>query len=275
MRRNAAQSRFGLRTTLHPDQILSIWRDRFRTPPTRMTIVTLTLFRFGSLAARLWVLAQMATARPEMARMPEARFWKLCGSGSGEGFTPKPNWSVWAILVAWPDIATARDRVTHAPVFRRWRGRAVEDWTIYLAPASVRGEWSGRQPFAGTGTTDGPLAVLTRATLRPRAALQFWKRVPDISGAIGNDPDVAFKIGIGEVPLMHQVTFSVWPDAAAMARFARADGPHARAIRTVRKGDWFREELYARFRILGATGLWDGTDPLARLSPPLPALDAA
>jgi len=240
-----------------------------------MTTVTLTLFRFGSLARRLWILTQMATARPEMARMPDALFWKLCGSGTGEGFTPRPNWSVWAILVAWPDLATARDRVADAPVYRRWRDRAVEDWTIYLSPASVRGQWSGQQPFAGTGSADGPLAVLTRATLRPRAALQFWNRVPDISGAIGDDPDVAFKIGIGEVPLMHQVTFSVWPDAAAMSRFARADGPHARAIRAVREGGWFREELYARFRILGTTGMWGGADPLARLPLPLPALDTA
>ena len=243
--------------------------------PHSMTTVTLTLFRFGSVARKLWVLGQMGLARRDMARMPEAQFWKLCGSGTGEGFTPKPNWSVWAILVAWPDPATARDRVTHAPVFRRWRDRAVEDCTIYLSPASVRGAWSGRQPFAGTGTIDGPLAVLTRATLRPGAALRFWNRVPDISGAIGADPQVAFKIGIGEVPLMHQVTFSVWPDAAAMTRFAREDGPHARAIRAVREGAWFREELYARFRILGATGMWGGADPLARLSPPLPALDAA
>ena len=243
-----------------------------------MTTVTLTLFRFGSLTSRLWVLGQMALARPAMARMAGARFWKLCGTGTGEGFTPRPNWSVWAILVAWPDEAAARDGVANGTVYCRWRGRAVEDWTIYMAPGSVRGRWSGQVPFAAEDVPaqdEGPLAVLTRATLRPRAALRFWKRVPDISGAIGSDPSVAFKIGIGEVPLMHQVTFSVWPDAAAMARFARADGPHARAIHAVREGDWFREELYARFRILGTTGIWGGTDPLRRLSPTLPKMDAA
>jgi spheroidene monooxygenase len=82
---------------------------------------------------------------------------------------------------------------------------------------------------------------------------------------IGDDPHVAFKIGIGEVPLLHQVTFSIWPSAAAMAQFARADGPHARAIRAVRDGDWFAEELYARFRVTGARGTWHGQDPLADL----------
>lgn len=240
-----------------------------------MQTVTLSLFRFGTLADRLWVLGQMATARLALARMPEAGFWKLCGSGTGEGFTPRPNWGVWAILVAWPDAATARAQVANAPVFRRWRARAAEDWTIHLQAVSSRGEWAGVAPFAVQGTTEGPLAVLTRASLRPSRLLRFWDRVPDISARIGADPNVAFKIGIGEVPMLHQVTFSVWPDTASMAAFARGDGPHGRAIRAVRAGNWFREELYARFRILGTQGRWNGGDPLTRLSPPLPALDAA
>jgi spheroidene monooxygenase len=55
----------------------------------------------------------------------------------------------------------------------------------------------------------------------------------------GPTPNVMFKIGIGEVPWMQQVTYSIWPDAETMANFARADGPHARAIKAVRDGGWF------------------------------------
>jgi spheroidene monooxygenase len=118
-----------------------------------------------------------------------------------------------------------------------------------------------------TNATDstGPLAALTRATVRPAKALRFWDRVPSISAMIGSDPNVAFKIGIGELPLLHQVTFSIWPDTASMAAFARGDGPHGRAIRAVREGNWFNEELYARFHLLGSVGSWNGTDPLAAL----------
>ena len=47
-----------------------------------------------------------------------------------------------------------------------------------------------------------------------------------------------------------------------MHDFARADGPHARAIRAVREHGWFREELYARFTVLGHEGLWNGKAPL-------------
>ena len=73
---------------------------------------------------------------------------------------------------------------------------------------------------------------------------------------------------IGEVPMLHQVTFSIWPDAASMANFARGDGPHGRAIRAVREGGWFNEELYARFRLIGTAGTWGGRDPVAHLLAP-------
>lgn len=226
--------------------------------------VTLSFFRFDRPVARLWAFAMMGLARPAMRQVPGIGFWKLCGSGTGVGFTPIPNTRVYAILATWPDAATAA-RGLESAIFLRYRRRASESWTVHLAPTSVRGQWSGRTPFevtAASGT--GPLAALTRATIRPAILARFWGRVPDISARVGDDPNVAFKIGIGEIPWLHQVTFSIWPDAQSMAAFART-GPHAEAIRAVRAGDWFREELYARFAVQGATGTWNGIAPLAQL----------
>lgn len=228
--------------------------------------VSLSLFRSASAGARAWVLGQMGAARLAFMRMPDVGFWKLCGSGTGEGFTPVPNTAVWAILATWPDEATARARTWGEPVFRRWRAHADEAWTVFLSPTSSRGAWSGRSPFDVTeAPSTGPVAALTRATIRPAVLARFWGRVPGIEDVIGNDPNVVFKIGIGEVPWLHQVTFSIWPDPDSMAAFARRDGPHARAIRAVREEGWFREELYARFRILGDAGTWGGRSPLDRL----------
>ena len=122
------------------------------------------------------------------------------------------------------------------------------------------------QPFvAQTPATAGPVVAITRATMRARMFLRFWRRVPDISAVIGQDPIVIFKIGIDEVSLLHQVTFSIWPDAAAMANFARGDGPHGRAIAAVRAEGWFREELYARFAIVDDWGSWGGRSPIDAL----------
>lgn len=209
----------------------------------------------------------MALARRKRLWAAEAQFVKLCGSGTGHGFTPRPNWQVWAIFAVWPDEASARRNLAAHPVIARWRAAASQDWTVLLTPTSARGSWAGVNPLlpdAGAETdAGGPIAALTRATIRPRHALAFWRRVPDISAMVGDDARVILKIGIGELPLLHQVTFSVWPDAASMASFARHSGPHADAIRAVRAGDWFSEELYARFTVLGTQGVWGEGDPLA------------
>ncbi|MFU8881120.1 MAG: spheroidene monooxygenase [Rhodobacterales bacterium] len=235
-----------------------------------MQTVSISFFRFSSMTNRLWALAMMGAARLSMPRVPDIGFWKLCGSGTGEGFTPLPNTAVYAILATWPDEQTARCQTADAAIYQRYRRRAAEDWTVFLSPTSARGLWSGIAPFeVSEAPCPGPLAALTRATIKPSVALQFWRQVPDISQMIGSNRNVAFKIGIGEVPLLHQITFSIWPNKESMADFAQKDGPHAQAVRAVRKGDWFREELYARFRVLGDTGSWQGGSPLTKLEKPV------
>ena len=226
-------------------------------------VVSLSFYRFDSVFARVWALAMMGIARPFMARVPDIGFWKLCGSGTGEGFTPRPNTAVYAILATWPDLETAQAAHANAPIFARYRAQASEHWTLYMSASSERGQWSGQTPFvASDAPGDGPLAALTRATIKPGILQRFWGRVPDISQVIGKDPNVMFKIGIGEVPWLHQVTFSIWPDAARMANFART-GPHAEASRAVRDEGGFREELYARFTLLSDEGTWGGRAPLS------------
>jgi len=207
----------------------------------------------------------MLLARFSLPRVAGLDFWKLLGSGTGEGFTPLPNTAVYAILATWSDRTTAEHQLRDAPVFRRYRQHASETWTVFLTPVSSRGAWSGRAPFAPEkARQSGLLASLTRASVRLANLPGFWRRVPAISRRIGSDPNVLFKIGVGEVPWLHQVTFSIWPDESSMAAFARHDGPHARAIRTVRAEGWFSEELYARFRVTGEAGSWGGTSPLAQ-----------
>lgn len=227
-----------------------------------MQSVTLTLYRFGSFRARVWALTQMATARFALRGIRDVGTVKLCGSGIGEGFTPVPDTSVYAILATWPDHDTARRAMFGARVFRRYAEMSDEQLTIFLTPTSVRGRWDRQEPFVAQDIApDGPVAALTRATIKLSSARRFWRQEPAISRAIGQDPNVLFKVGIGELPLVRQATFSVWPDTKSMANFARADGPHAHAIREVRDGKLFREDLYARFRVDALEGAWGGVTP--------------
>ena len=154
--------------------------------------VSLSFFRFKPGLDRLWAFAMMGLARPQMRRVQGLKFWKLCGSGTGEGFTPIPNTGVYAILAVWDDPKTAKAQTHNADIYRRYARRACEAWTVYLAPTSARGTWSGVKPFAVEGAAqDGPMAALTRATVRPMAALKFWRRVPKISAVIGTNTDAA------------------------------------------------------------------------------------
>lgn len=231
--------------------------------------VSLSFYRFETLTGRLWAFGQMGLARIGLGLNRKIGFWKLCGSGSnsGEGFAPVALPTVFAIVATWPGEEIARRGTVEDRVFRSFRRRSDEHWTVFLGTRSVRGNWSGVAPFQITqdrAPASGPVAALTRANIRPAKALRFWDRVPEISRRVGTDPNVVFKIGIGEMPLLHQVTFSIWPSIEAMAAFART-GAHAEAIRAVRENGWFSEELYARFTVLSDEGTWHGTSPLSRL----------
>ena len=203
----------------------------------------------------------MGLARLHLSRVPQISFFKLFGTGSDDGFTfkvnPLTNTGVYAILAVWQNKNIAEKTISIDSLFHRYRDYSTQNWTIFLEPISVKGVWNGKQPFAPNGDKiDGQIVALTRATLKIRTMLSFWKKVPNVQKMIASDKNVLFKIGLGEVPLFNQVTFSIWPNAEAMESFARKNGPHADAIRAVRKGNWFSEELYARFKICGENGKW-------------------
>ena len=231
-----------------------------------MKAVSLSFFRFEGPGSKLWALWQMLAARRPLSAVPGIGFHKLLGSGTREGFHPYPNFSVYAVLATWPSLAEGRARIAESAVFQRYRARAVEDWTVFLGATRSRGRWAGEAPFALSSEPglpeDRAIAILTRATVKPRHVLAFWRRVPNISAAIRNQPKLLFKIGLGEIPWLHQVTFSIWTDRRAMEAFAYR-GFHAEAVARVREQGWFSEELFARFRVLHAEGCWEGVPPLS------------
>lgn len=231
-----------------------------------MQVVTISFFRYNTWPARLEALSQMARGRFALKNVPGLEFFKLLGTGSGAGFNPRPNVNVNAILCVWPDMDTAKRGLDKSITHRVLRDHSCETWTLYLTPTSARGQWSGVEPLRVTEKAKNPLAVLTRATVKLPVALDFWKIVPEIESMVANHPNCAFHIGMAEVPWVQQVTFSIWDRVRPMGKFAHGDCPHGHAIQQVRDGNWFSEEMYARFQILGDEGSWEGGSPLDRLS---------
>lgn len=174
----------------------------------------------------------------------------------------------WAVFATWDDAA-ALDRFRDRPLGGRW-GDAVERYDVVLAPVGAHGSWGGCDPLAGAMTVDGdtgPVAVLTRATVRATRLRTFLRAVPPVDAVLDDAEGLLAAVGIGEVPVGRQATFSLWRDAAAIQSFAYRDRTHAEVVERTRSENWYGEEWFARFRPVDRSGTWDGVDPLADTTP--------
>jgi len=125
------------------------------------------------------------------------------------------------------------------------------------------GEWGGEQPFDPVeGTVDGPIAVITRATIKPRFLWHFWRFVAPVAASLTGYRERLMSVGIGEWPIFMQATFSVWTNKAAMLDYAYKNPQHRAVVDRTRKLGWYKEELFARFEVLGTEGSWYGSDPV-------------
>ncbi|MDP9239713.1 MAG: monooxygenase, partial [Actinomycetota bacterium] len=103
----------------------------------------------------------------------------------------------------------------------------------------------------------------TRARLAPRRAMTFWRAVPPVSADLRKVSGLRASLGIGELPVGLQGTFSVWDTAEVLRDFAYRRPAHTEAIRRTAEEGWYAEELFARFALVGSAGTLAGSDPLA------------
>ncbi|MBB5233959.1 spheroidene monooxygenase [Deinococcus budaensis] len=240
-------------------------------------VVSLTLNRYGE--RRAWEgFTRMGRDHLHLRGVPGLRFYRLLGTGRGADLTLGADWRRWARLGVW---ASRREfeRFEESRWRAQERGRVAESYTLLLRPVRWHGRWGGREPFgpalrhtAGEAPdASGPLAVLTRASVRPGQLAAFWRAVPASQAGLRGHPGLLASLGLGETPLLHQVTFSVWRSPADLRAFAYQGAGHREAIARTRREGWYREELFARFTVLAAGGRWDGHDPLQEALAPVPA----
>ncbi len=236
-------------------------------PERKGNIAIISFFRFSRGNLR-WGMKQMMVTQQRLNGTNGLIFHKMLGTGGGKGYSFRPDFGTYALLTVWEDHDMASKFESGSEVIKDFRDHTIEIYSIFLAPIQSRGHWAKSQPFEvrEPDPDNKLLVVLTRATIKPRYYLHFWRRVGRVSRSHQGRPGLIFTKGLGERPWIMQVTFSVWDSEESMHAFAHNEnGMHYEAIETTRRKKGFREELYARFQPLETRGSWFGKDPVGEI----------
>jgi hypothetical protein len=229
-------------------------------------IVAFTLARYPPRQS-LRVLLHLGLDRWPLRRTPGLSFWRLLGVGRGRVFDSHADLQRYALFTVWRSLADLRCFEEQSSMMQRIRSRADEYWTVHMLPVRWHGQWGGCDPLrdcmAVPPPQPGPWLILTRATIRPTKIRAFQKAVPAIAEQLSLQDELINSVGVGEAPLLYQATFSLWRTLPALTKFAYAASPHVDVIQRTRQENWYREELFARFRPVASYGAWDGVDPLS------------
>lgn len=216
---------------------------------------------------KAWGWLRLAQGPRELAKMPGLLFCKVMGSGQGGGFSLRPSATHQGLITAFEDAPSAQ-AFLESEHLQSMRERSRQFWVGLMSIESARGAWDGQAwaptpedvlpPQASTLTASQrqpPLAVLTRASIRPAQALPFWRHAPSSQASLQSAPGCLLAIGLGEAPLLRQCTFSLWRNTASMQAYAQS-GAHGRAAQAAWQKDYFSESLFMRMRLLSHEGHW-------------------
>lgn len=216
----------------------------------------------------------------------QVSFWRLMGSGKNGTFDIVPDLNQWSILVVLPASlwSDSSADISIASLVRRSLGGFIQRYMAFfngqvqallLDPKEGHGLWNGREAFGPlerkAGDWDGPIAVMTRATIRLSRAKAFWKHVDQVAQQMAGAPGFITSYGIGEVPFIKQATFSIWTSKQAMQAFAYRMHEHREVIKKTYAEKWYSEEMFVRFRIIRTWNLPAIEQQLEQAADHLPA----
>jgi hypothetical protein len=236
--------------------------------------VSLTIIRYRRRFIPFAFVA-MALWRLPLWRSRHNNFYKLMGCGRNGTFDKTPDLQQWAIMTGISSIEEVNEDFLKQPDYLcRLYGSFIagwlhffgcEVWTVLLQPTEGHGTWDGKEPFGKLpkqGNFGGPVAVLTRATIRISRLGQFWKHVDGVASRMAGAEGFITSLGVGEVPWIKQATFSVWQSREAMKGFAYKMKEHADVVRKTHEQKWYSEDMFVRFSIIGSTGSINKRNPL-------------
>jgi hypothetical protein len=219
----------------------------------------LVVIRYPALLSFLGILS-MAIFHFPLFFNKKIGFYKLMGTGKNGSFDIWPDFRQWSVMLFYNK--SLFNDVSGKSIAKKLLGTFINTW-LKLSQAKVR--FIHLEPYAGHGSWDnqsfisqrksseepvGRIAVLTRATIRLTRLIAFWKAVPSTSFQLDQHPGFVFSIGVGEIPLIKQATFSIWESEADMKSYAYKMRAHQEVIKRTRDENWYAEEMFLRFRLL-------------------------
>ena len=219
-----------------------------------ITVIYLWRIRTKSFPRAIW---HMASDRASLKRNPAISFFKLIGTGTGQTFTPRDaDSTLWGLILTVHKSELIK--FDEGDLVKAWRRFALAESRYLATPISVHGSWSKAQPFEVDSelakSWEGKVLAITRARIRWRKNLRFWRAVPPVIESLRGCAGVESAIGIGEAPIGLQGTLSVWSNSAAVREFAYKGAAHSEAIRQTQSQQWYSEELFARFALREVRG---------------------
>jgi hypothetical protein len=207
--------------------------------------------------SKLWGFLRFPLGRFPLRNVRGLRFSKILGSGENGGFGLKPSSTHQGVFCVF-DAEEHADAFLKSGIVKGYRDRAREFFTAKLQAYSAKGSWSGSTiAVDATEPQSGPIAALTRASIKPFKAAQFWKRSPPAEESLAKAKGCLLAVGLGEAPIFRQATFSIWENLDAMNAYART-GAHMEAIKASLSGEHFSESMFVRFKPIAPTGVWKG-----------------
>jgi heme-degrading monooxygenase HmoA len=232
-------------------------------------LVTLTIIRYPKKYIYFAIVA-MALHHIPLWFNKKITFYKLLGCGKNGTFDKNPDWQQWGILTVRNSMDIINQEELHLSLFgffiKQWLQLfKTETWTIFLEPIEGHGKWDGKEPFGQhpkQNSYNGPVAVLTRASIRLSKLNAFWSNVGKVAVQMDGAKGFITSVGIGEMPFIKQATFSIWQSKEDMKAFAYQMREHQEVIKKTKKENWYSEDMFTRFIPLQSFGTIKGCNPL-------------
>jgi hypothetical protein len=211
-------------------------------------------------ASRLWGWTRIVKGPQSLQDTPGLLFSKVLGSGYEGGFGLRPSPSRQGVFGLFESLETAQEFVANSSLLQAYQQRSDEFFWALLKTWSCRGSWDGQSLDVCTAQPiKGPVAALTRASIKLAKAPAFWRHAPPSQNALTNAKGCQLAVGLGEAPFVRQATFTIWDSVSDMNAYART-GAHLEAIQDAAQNDYFSESMFARFVPLQMQGQWHGKD---------------